>query len=284
MRRIKIAGLCLVAVLAMSVIASSTASAEAPEFGQCTKAATKSVSNYDSSKCIKLASEDAGTEAEKLKKGNYIWTAGAKAGQNEFTSAGGVATLLTVKGESVTCEKEESTGTYKLGGNNKEEETVVNFKGCKSNGLTCTTVGKAPGELTTEPLVGIVGFEKEPKVGDKTRKTVLQLHPATPSGHFIDFKCTAALTIEVRGNLGGTKNGILVPIKNDAMKNTEALKYTQSKGIQKPAKWFPPEAGYSEAQFLESNFQGTGFAQSGQTILSNIANVGAVKYELNAFV
>jgi hypothetical protein len=273
MRRIRIAGLCLVAMFALSAVAAGTASAEAPEFGQCLKKAVKSIPGYSDSKCTK--------EATEAKKGTYEWVPGAKAGENEFTTSGGTATLLTTKGESVTCSSEKSKGTYKLGGNNKEEETTVEFAGCKSNGLTCTTVGKSPGELVTEPLIGIVGFEKEPKVGDKTRKTVLQLHPAKSGGHFIDFKCTEALTIEVRGN--NANGGILAPIKNDKMTSTEALKYKQAKGIQKPVKWFPP-AGFTAEQFLESNFQKTGFAQSGQTITSNVTNVGGVKYELNAFV
>jgi len=111
MRRIRIAGLCLVAIFAMSAIASATASAEAPEFGQCLKIKTgteKKLSLYDSSKCIKHASEDTGTEAEKLKKANFEWFPGAVAGDNTFTTSGGVATLLTVKGESVTCTSEKA--------------------------------------------------------------------------------------------------------------------------------------------------------------------------------
>ena len=48
MRRIRIAGLCLVAVFAMSAIASATASAEAPEFGQCLKNATEKAEPDDS--------------------------------------------------------------------------------------------------------------------------------------------------------------------------------------------------------------------------------------------
>jgi hypothetical protein len=39
MRRIRVVGLCLVSVLVSSAIASATASAEPPEFGQCLKIA-----------------------------------------------------------------------------------------------------------------------------------------------------------------------------------------------------------------------------------------------------
>jgi hypothetical protein len=285
MRRIGVVGLCLVAVFASGAVASATASAEAPEFGQCLKIAKgteKELSLYDSVKCIKHASEDAGTEAEKLKKANYEWVPGAKEGENSITRAGGVATILTNKGESITCESEEATGHYIVGGNNKEEELNITFKHCGSGGFTCTTEGRAAGELVLKPLIGIVGFEKEPREGDSTRKTLLQLHAATTGGHFIDFKCTAALTFEWRGN--GPKEGVLVPIQNDSMGFEETLKYTQSKGIQKPVKWFPPLAEYGETQFLEENYQGTGWAQLGFSYLTKERNVGEVKYEINAFV
>jgi len=252
-------------MFAMSAIASGTASAAAPEFGQCLKKAKAEGTGFTSVKCTVAGT---GTKAK------YEWVAGAAG--DKFSTTGTTATLLTVKGESVTCASESSTGHY-LAGNNKEEETVVNFKGCKSNGLTCTTEGKGEGELTTNSLTGIVGFEKS----TSTAKTVLQLHPTASGGHFIDFKCTEALTIEVRGN--NASGGLLVPIKNGKMTSTETLKYKSSKGIQKPTTWVPP-AGYTETQFLESNFQHTVFSQSGQTITSKVTNEGGLKLELNPAV
>jgi hypothetical protein len=265
MRRIRIAGLCLVAVFVMSAIASATASATLPEYGKCLKKAVAGGSGYSNSGCTKAVT---GATAK------YEWVAG-DAGI-KFSTVGTAATLLTTKGETVTCTSESSTGTY-LGGNNKEEETTVNFAGCKSNGLTCTTTGDAAGELTTNPLIGIIGYEKLPTA--TAGKTDLQLHPATSGGHFIDFKCTSALTIEVRG-AEGANGGILVPIKNDKMTSLETLKYTQSKGKQKPTKWIAP--GFSENQFLESNFQSTGFGQSGQTVTTKVTNEGGVKLEIKA--
>jgi hypothetical protein len=285
MRRIRVVGLCLVSVFALSAIASATASAEPPEFGQCLKIAKgveKKLSLYDSAKCIKHASEDGGTEAEKLKKGNYEWVPGPKPGENSFTRAGGVVTAVSTNGESLTCQSEEATGHYIVGGNNKEEELNVTFKKCAAGGLTCGTDGRAPGELVLEPLIGIVGFEHEPKQGDTTRHTLLQLHAATTGGDFTDFKCTATANTKWRGN--GPKEGVLVPIKNDAMKFEETLRYTQTKGIQKPTKWFPPLAEYGEAQFLERNILETGWTMLGLAVKTKERNVGEVKYELNAFV
>src|SRR6266404_7232600 len=101
MRRIKIAGLCLVAVFAVSVAFAGTASATAPEYGQCLKGTEHSLSNYDSAKCFKLASEDTGvTEAERLKKGVWKFHPGFITGKTEFTSKGGLATLHTKGGKT----------------------------------------------------------------------------------------------------------------------------------------------------------------------------------------
>src|SRR4051794_13510891 len=141
MRRIKIAGLCLVAAFVVSVAMSASASAAAPEYGQCVKGTEHSESNYDSSKCIKLASEDTGlTEAERLKKGVYKWKPGVIPGKTEFTSSAGAATLKTKGGKTVTCTSEKSTGKYLEDGTNKKESTVVEFAGCASSGFACTTV------------------------------------------------------------------------------------------------------------------------------------------------
>src|SRR6476660_6720027 len=275
MRRIKIAGLCLVAAFLVSVAMSATASAAAPEYGQCLKTTPKALTNYDSAKCIKLAGEDAGTEAEKLKKGNFKWVPGFVAGKTEFTTTGGAATLKTKGGKTVTCTSEKSTGNYLEDGTNKKESTVVQFAGCQSSTFACTTVGKGTGELETRELIGEVGFENK-----ALKKTALKLEPAPSAAlKFIEFKCVG-LEIKVRGKGEVAGAGILVNIKNDAMKFEETLKYKQSSGVQKPVKWEGPNA----ETFLESNFENTGYEQSGQEIESKVNNVGGIKYELNAVV
>ena len=72
MRRIRIAGLCLVAVCAMSIIASSTASAAAPEFGRCIKKAVKSLPGYTRLEMHR------GSRPKK-KKASYEWLPGSGA-------------------------------------------------------------------------------------------------------------------------------------------------------------------------------------------------------------
>jgi hypothetical protein len=265
MRRIRVAGLCVVAVFAMGAIASATASATAPEYGQCLKKAVKSLPGYSDSKCNK--------EATEAKKGSYEWLPGAVPGKNKFTSSGGAATLATKGGKTVTCTSEKSTGEYLADGTNKRESTAVEFAGCVSSTFKCTTEGKASGELVTNELLGEIGFESAAK-----KKTALKLYPApSAKGKFIEFKCIG-LEVKVRGKGEESGAGILVNIKNDKMTATETLKYKATKGVQKPVKWEGP----NPETYLESNFENLGYEQSGQVITSNVKNEEAL--ELNLFV
>jgi len=270
MRRIRIAGLCLVAAFVVSVAATASASAAAPEFGRCVKqVAVEKIykGSYSDSKCTKAVSE-----AEKAKKGKYEWEAGFGA-KNKFTTKGGAATLATKGGKTVTCTGESSTGEYITGGTNKQEKTTVEFSGCLSSGFKCTTEGKAAGELKTNELIGEVGFENKAK-----KKTALKLTPvAAAKGKFIEFKCVG-LEIKVRGKGEESGAGILAPIKNDKMTTTETLKYAASKGVQKPVKWEGP----NPETYLESSFEKLAYEQSGQTLTSTVTNEEAL--ELNIFV
>jgi hypothetical protein len=271
MRRIRIAGLCLVAAFVVSVAATASASAAAPEFGRCVKQtanAKKEYSgSYSDSKCTKAVSE-----AEKAKKGKYEWEPGFGA-KRGFTTKGGAATLATKGGKTVTCTSETSTGEYLNDGTNKKESTTVEFGGCVSNSFKCTTEGKSAGELVTNELIGEVGFENIAK-----KKTALKLSPAASAkGKFIEFKCVG-LEVKVQGKGGEAGAGILVNIKNDKMTTTEALKYKATKGVQKPVKWEGP----NPETYLESNFEKLGYEQSGQTVTSTVTNEEPL--ELNLFL
>jgi hypothetical protein len=56
MKRIRIVGLCLIAVFALSAVASSAASAAPPEFFTCVKAVPKNTGNYTEKECFTKAS------------------------------------------------------------------------------------------------------------------------------------------------------------------------------------------------------------------------------------
>src|SRR6478672_9097827 len=127
--------LVIVSAIATGALMTGSASAAAPEFGRCLKQATKSLSNFDSAKCTKSASEDAGTEAEKLKKGNYQWFPGVV--NNTFTTkmnAATIATLETVGGTKLTCTGGTGSGEYVTGGTNKEvAKVLLKFTGCETS-------------------------------------------------------------------------------------------------------------------------------------------------------
>jgi len=260
MKRIRIAGLCLVAAFAISAVAAASASATAPEIGRCIKKAKAEGKGYTSATCT--------VKGEGLK-AKYEWSPGT--GKGRFTTTGGIGVLTTVGGSEVECKTESSAGEYKPGGNNKEEAgLVVTFTGCKASGLSCTTKGAKSGELITNELEGVVGWENK-----ALKKTDLELSPAksVTSGLFIEFECVGLL-VKVKGH-------VLVPIKNDAMKETEILKFVAKKGKQKPEKWEEsPEKAILEASF--SSFNGGAFEQSGQNVTSTIK--GEEKLELNAVV
>jgi hypothetical protein len=242
MKRIMILGLCAVGSLIASVAFVASASASAPEFGRCVKT---SGGKYKEAKCLKLAT---GT-------GSYEWFPGVAKTQR-VTSVGGVGVLTTVGGAGVECKSETATGEFSPGGNNKEEAgIVVRFKGCKSLEAPCTTPGAESGELITNELEGLVGWE------NKTRKkTDLELSPAksVTSGLFIEFSCIG-LVVKVRGH-------VLVPFKNDAMKKSETLRFVAKKGIQKPTKWEES----SSPVILEASFKAGPFEQAGQNITATV--------------
>jgi hypothetical protein len=266
MRRIKIVGLCLVAVFALAAMTAGSASATAPEFGRCNKVTPKKVSNYDSSKCVKLASEDAGTEAEKLAKGNFQWFPGVV--KTKFTTKmkeATIATLETVGGTKITCKGEKSSGEYL---NTKEiGKMVAEFSGCETSGLKCNSTGKGEGLIDTSPLGGPIGFETVVVPASKDH-LANELH--SESGNVAEFKC-AGLSVTVKGS-------VLHKITANAMKLTATEKFTASKGEQKPDHF---AGGTVDEHTLESN-SGSGFEEAGQTITSILTN--EEKVEANSVV
>jgi hypothetical protein len=261
MKQIRIAGLCLVAAIAISAAAATSASATAPEYGRCLKQTSGSGKQFSETKCTKEVAKGSA-------KDKYEWVPGAE--KAKFTSAGGIGVLTTVGGSAVECKAESSDGEF-VPGNNKEEAAIfVKFTGCTSLSLPCTSPKHASGELETNELEGIVGWENKAK-----KKTDLELYPAksVTSGLFIEFECEG-LVVKVRGK-------VLVPVKNDTMTETTTLKFVATKGKQKPEKWEES----SEKAILESsfsNFNGGAFEQAGQTIVSTVK--GQEKLELNAVI
>ena len=239
MKRMKIMGLCLVAVFEVSIMASAAASAEAPEFGRCL---AKTGGKFS----------DAGSTKGVASKGKFEWTAGLE--KSKFTSAmtTGSATLETVKGTKITCTKESSPGEFKA--NNKEVAGVIaKFNECVTSGLKCKSTGAAEGEIITSSLEGQLGVEKKgaTKAADKL---ALELH--APAGQKVaEFSC-AGLPVVVMGS-------VLHPVVSNKMLLTAVEKFTATKGEQKPSEFAGEPA---DSHILESNTNGGPFEEAGQTI------------------
>ncbi len=260
MKEIRIAGVCLVVAFALGAVAATSALATAPEYGRCIKKKTKSLPAFSNSKCT--------LEAKELAKANFEWIPGA--GKTKFETKGGVGVLSAVGGDKVECKTESSSGEFFEGNNKEAGNMTIKFNECQSVSLPCKTPGAAEGELVTNNVEALVGWENK-----ALKKTALELHPGknVSSGLFIEFTCSER-TIKVKG-------AVLVPIKNDSMKTSEVLKFKDTKGKQKPEKWEES----SGKVILESSFEGLPFEQAGQEIISTLKErAGEQALELNAVV
>jgi hypothetical protein len=264
MGRTRIVGTGMVVVFAIAALSAGSASAAAPEFGRCLKRATKSLSNFDSAKCVKVASEDAGTEAEKLKKGNYQWFPGVV--NNKFTTKmkqATIATIESVAGFKITCTTATSGGEYVPGGSNNEVAGVVmQFTGCETHLGKCNSWGKGKGggEITTAALEGVLGVEKvgtNPPLNDTL---ALELH--APAGEDVAKIECGGLTVVIRGS-------VLHKVAANAMKLTATEKLTAPRGKQKPEHF---AGGLPGEHILESNRNGVPFEQTGLTITTILTN------------
>jgi hypothetical protein len=262
MRRIKLAGLCLVAVFALSVTMVASASAANPEYGRCLKATPKALTNYDNAKCLKFASEDPGTEAEKLKKGNYQWTTTiVKKGFTVAIKPTTIATLENKSGTKVTCKQLKGKGEYT--GLTTEVVTETIFSECESGGIKCNSTGDGTGVIKVKELEGELGVitKGSPSTKDKIGNVVWPKGGTPTSGaQFVFFSCAGVLTADVH-------NSVIAPVTANAMKSVATVKFAGAKGVQKPQK-FVGEPN----MFLETSFSGAPKEPSSQVLTSLVTN------------
>ncbi|HTR72177.1 MAG TPA: hypothetical protein VMG80_01165 [Solirubrobacteraceae bacterium] len=189
MKRIRIVGLCIVAVFAFSAVAAATASA-APEIQneKCVKAA-KVEKKYTGS-----FNDKACTEANEAGEGRYTLEPVAEG--TPFTSKSKAATFK-VAGKVVTCKKDKDAGEYISGG---FSFVTITFEGCYANGNkheTCQS-GAEAGTITTNPLVGILVY-----INEVETEHGIVLVPAE-SG-WASFKCGSETeATELEGGVLGT--------------------------------------------------------------------------------
>lgn len=251
MRRIRIVGLCLVAVFAMGAVVATGASAANPEYGRCLKTKEGGGTKYTTAKCTIVASGE---------KENFEWYKAfgsakplVKTGFTAALKPTTKATLETKAGTKVTCTALSAAGKYTSNVNVVVNTTI--FTGCESGGIKCNTAGSGTGEISVKELEGELGLDSkgETSVKDKIGNVLWPKGGTPTSGAFFVFFNCGGLTVEV-------KNSVISPVTSNAMKSIATVKFTASKGVQKPTKFLG-----GPNTFLESSFQKAPFEQSGQS-------------------
>jgi hypothetical protein len=171
MSRTRIAGICIVAALALSALAAGSASAALPELGRCVNVG--SAGAYTGSNCIKTSPTHTG---------KFEWQPGPGA-TPQFTAQAATVLLETVGKAKILCTFGEATGEW-----TGAKTATVGFElfGCENgrNFKTCKS-GTGEGTIKIEPLEGelgtITGGEK-PTVG-------LDLKAKSPQPNIVSFSC-----------------------------------------------------------------------------------------------
>ena len=178
-----------------------------PEFGRClTVEAGKG--QFASSKCTKLGGKKVGE-----------WAPGAVKGRVTFS--GGALELETPSKEVVSCKASSGKGAAVPSG---LRSVTFAFSGCEKEHSACTTGHSAAGEITTETLIGLLVWEK------KAKKAALDFSlPPHVSGSLFGFACDGKAE-EIDGS-------VLVPVKAGKASSATALKFKQTKGVQKPSEY-----------------------------------------------
>jgi hypothetical protein len=241
--RLKIMGLCLVAVFAMAAVASASASAAEPAFFSCQKLTSKPFTGkYTDKKCSKEATTK---EVEEGKKNKYELVEGDVLGK-EFKGKGGKATLHTpAVGGIVECKSFADKGKITSG---KHEANVTStFTACTSLGKKCTSPGAKAGSIVTKKLEGDLGYINAAKheVGVDLK--------AEGGTILAEFNCEG-LEIVVTGSVIGK----ITPTNTFSKSNTTTFK-VNGEGFQEDKKL---EGQPNDV--LESLINGSGPFESGQ--------------------
>ncbi len=185
MKRIPIAGLCLILASGAGAVLAAGAAAELPEYFSCQKVAKGARGRYENRTC---SEESAGAE------GRYELERGFK--DPSFSSRAGRSRLESVEvPEAMECKATRLAG--ELTGSKDEQNIVVTFSGCSAAGSKCNSAGAKAGMIVTNPLRGELGYlagkgTATPTVG------VLLTQQETP--YAAEFSCEG-LTARVHGPL-----------------------------------------------------------------------------------
>jgi hypothetical protein len=226
---------------------------EPPDLGRCVKTLRSFEGYFGNSNCTTLKTP-----------GNYEWLPGVGEGA-KFTSTitEGLATFETVKLSKVVCTAEAGTGQYTsaktVGG------VTLTFTGCERSGEQCKSSGAAAGEIVTHDLEGELGIEK---LGATARenKIGLDLFPVGNTGPVAEFTC-GATEVSLRGS-------VILPVLANKMLAGAKLKFTATKGKQKPEKFVE-----GAKDVLEASFNNGAYEQIGLTVKITQTNEEALEVD-----
>lgn len=259
MKRLTIAGLCLVAVFAISAtVAAASASAAEPSVWQCAKTAKvekKYTGHYSGKKCEADTYHAEGGQTYELEEWNL---AGKKGKSKAFKGKGGGANLEIIGVGGVTCTKNSDTGEFT--GPKTVGKIKVTFTGCEFQSKKCQ--GDQPkaskeGEILTNNLVGEVGYI------NKAEKKVGGLFKPETGLYFTEFNCQI-LKFRVHGGVIGEVTSTI-----NAFTTSVTLDFKESAGIQNPLSF---EGGPEELLLSEEGgigewpVEGESEYQSGQAM------------------
>jgi hypothetical protein len=196
-----------------------------PEFGRCSKVRPHGF--FTNSTCATKSSTQTSL---------YEWTPGV-VHKGLTYSLSTSAVFETVSRSALTCTGGSGSGTITTP--RTIGSLVLKFTGCVTNNAaanSCTTAGRATGEIETKALEGALGVWRITiKEGKETRSVGLNLFPVGRSGPFVEFNCGETITPVV------LKGGIIAQLPADKMLTSETEKYTDASGKQKPERFLGGE-------------------------------------------
>lgn len=247
MKRTRIMGLCLAAVLALGAIVAAVAQAEPPQFGRCVASAG---GKFNDPSCT-----------EELKAGGkFEWDPGAGP-KSRFTTASkeGEFVFETVGKEKMSCSGESGTGSYAAVAE-KVKEVILTLTGCttKSFEATCSSSGSGEGKIVSKELEGALGIEADGEQAVEN-KLGLDLFPKNGSGAAMEFSCGGGSTV--------VDGSVIVPIASNTMEASTTLLYSATRGRQKPDKFVG-----EPMDVLEASTGGGALEQAGWTVTETLTN------------
>jgi hypothetical protein len=271
MKRIRIVGLCLAAIFALTALMATGASAESPpEVGRCLKLAggkwkdggCKTPSKPGEEKFEWYPAFIGGVPNENPKPIKLKYSAKWKEGT--------LIQLETVSGEKIIAHGQSSLG--EVTGAKTNVATNIVFTGVEAFEVPCKSTKPAAtnaGEVKVNNLNGLIGIEKFNAEGNHAKDKAGNLFVPVSGSTFTEFEC-AGVPIVVR-------HEVMNPLTSNAMKLTATVKFAATKGKQKPEKFATDPSGTKRT--LESNKAGGAFEQAGQTLTTIQTN--EEKLEIN---